>query len=60
VIVVVGFGVSGFLIGDLHNSNKRFVQITLGRLKLPEDRFYLLGFVAKEFLKLTGMFGSQY
>ena len=33
------------LIRDLHNSNKHLVQITLAGEKLPEQKFFLLGFV---------------
>lgn len=33
------------LIRDLHNSNKHLVQITLAGEKLPEEQFFLLGFV---------------
>ena len=36
------------LITDLHNSNKKTVQITLEREVIPEERYYLLGFVPAE------------
>jgi hypothetical protein len=36
------------LITDLHNSNKKLVQVTLSGKLLLEERFYLLGFVSAE------------
>lgn len=38
------------LITDLHNSNKKTVQITLSGEFLVEERFCLLGFVSAEVL----------
>jgi hypothetical protein len=39
------------LISDLHNSNKKLVQVTLSGKLLVEERFYLLGFVPIDILK---------
>ena len=54
-----GFAVSGQfrkaltdLITDLHNSNKKLVQVTLSGNFLVEERFYLLGFVNAEVIGL--------
>ena len=40
------------LITDLHNSNRHFVQTTLSGEKLPEDKFFLLGFVPADVIRL--------
>ena len=40
------------LITDLHNSNKPLVQITLDGDKLMEEKFFLLGFVKAEDIKI--------
>jgi hypothetical protein len=40
------------LISDLHNSNKPLVQVTILGEKLVEEKFYLLGFVAGEDIKI--------
>ena len=40
------------LISYLHNSNKKLVQITLTEELLPEERFFVLGFVPIEIVKL--------
>jgi hypothetical protein len=40
------------LIRDLHNSNKKLVQVTLSGNFLVEERFYLLGFVNSKVLGL--------
>ena len=45
------------LITHLHNSNKSLVQITLFGEIIPEEKFYLLGFVLEETLKLKKIFG---
>jgi hypothetical protein len=41
------------LITDLHNSNKPLVQITLFGEIIPEEKYFLLGFVAGKHIKLT-------
>jgi hypothetical protein len=40
------------LITDLHNPNRKLVQVTLSGEVLAEERFYLLGFVKAEFIGL--------
>jgi hypothetical protein len=40
------------LIMDLHNSNRHLVQVTLSGGFLPEERFYLLGFVGADVIGL--------
>jgi len=56
-----GFAVSGQfrkalndLITDLHNSNKKLVQVTLGGKILFEEKFCLLGFVPSDVINLLG------
>ena len=41
------------LINYLHNSNKRMLQVTLSGEVLPEEQYYLLGFVGAEVLKMA-------
>ena len=41
------------LITDLHNSNKKLVQVTLSGEKLFEEKFHLLGFVAGKEIKIV-------
>jgi len=40
------------LITDMHNSNKKLVQVTLSGKKLVEEKFFLLGFVAGKDIKI--------
>jgi hypothetical protein len=40
------------LITDLHNSNKKLVQVTLSDVLIEEERFVLLGFVGSDVLEL--------
>ena len=40
------------MIMDLHNSNKKFVQVTLSGEEILEEKFFILGFVLGKDVKL--------
>jgi len=42
------------LITDLHNSNKKLVQMTLSGKVVPEEHYFLLGFMSAKLLDVNG------